>query len=272
MIGEAKMTKHSEIFGAFVEAQRALDELPEAKQRIENLESNLNDVHEKLTDRDSTIATQNETIDRLMAQLGEALKQRDDATFRELEARDQLESVVKVIRGAVVATNTAEEFLNPPKPVEPEPTSEVSWRMTNSGDEGQSDVDPTSATSLVYAQDGLLNPAPTVSSVIDTDVNTSPSDVGQTDPTLSSYSSEQESNGSGQSDGPFVSSEAEQPATVPSPSTDDTAERTAAASPPRPYENMHYWLKPSHMTWKEWGDKGGDIPKWVNNDFMLSAS
>lgn len=266
------MSTHHAVFEAFVEAQKALDALPAAQKRVEELERELAQNDERIarqaqliTDLDDANAAK---ADEILA-LGNRL---DDATFRELEARDALETLVKVVRnslGTVGDEAQRADLLIHPKPPEPvasealpptEPHVEAGHEQVGSlNDHGIWQPLVASAASV---NTGLAMTDP--ASAGDDRLHPSATETGGADTKLGTQGHAGEA-GDG---GPFAASTEPQSGGAAQGSGDNDAPSSAGVSS-SPIEKEYlgtkpYWLKPTMMTWAEWRRQGGLVPSWAN--------
>jgi uncharacterized coiled-coil protein SlyX len=271
------------VFTAFVEAQKAMDRLPELEAKLavaEQTAQHLNTAvdHHKATidDREATI----EALNTKVASLEAALAQ---ATFREKEVRDQRQVLLDAVRGIVKEVTETTALVDPPPlPVETtaSPPTEDSVPLdptphSTSGPSGgsvavsvQSDPaiptgGPTGPASITGDGWPSYDSGSVGQSASDP---TGPGSVATTGEPISPSTAEATRN----SDGPFASSTAGQSTSAVSaeatPAEASSTQQSASsadtrviASPPK-----DYWLKPSSMTWRQWQSYGNLIPHWID--------
>lgn len=242
-------TSH-ELANFFVEASKALEELPHVKGKLNQIEeelaichaighgkdSRINDLHIKQVDLELA-------IDRLK-------REKDDAELAALEAKDEASKLIASIRDVMKGAAAADAILNP-TPVMPEPSAPIS----DIGAESNS------------------------ASALESHSDTAPSGQSQPDsPGSSSADGSSEATtehtitvGGEQHPLPDAST-----LDIPSSSVEshDTikrveaphAELSAAAISSRPYDGEAYWFKPDSIGWREWVDGGGEAAPYVNLD------
>lgn len=111
----------NDVFNAFVEAQKAMQRLPEAEAELNRAQGEKEVLRARLESSWNELDAANNGMKHLGQQLadtGEALKA---ATFREQQLRDQLTLLLGSLKGIVSESNTAIELVEP----KPEPVVEV---------------------------------------------------------------------------------------------------------------------------------------------------
>lgn len=293
------------VFNAFVEAQKAMNELPEVKRELERVTGEGHVTRGRLEDAWRA----NDDLVNKLAEMQAALAAKeaalDTATFRASETQSKLDMLLGSFKAVIGEAGAAIELAEPPPPVvEPEATTIVQ--------EGDADYLPGDGPSVdsEAANPSAMSAEPnpyepygfTETKVEGTDFTIVEPNRGEpysfkgesgAGPTLSGYESVQnwvEESTNSTSDtqetsrysvgstevstaaGPFVSS-TDEVSPVANPSDGPTYTKggliveqenmeSAAASPPKPY-----WLKPDHMTWRDWHENNvGDLPRWINKD------
>lgn len=263
----------SAVFNAFIEADKALKELPQVRQELEHVSGQLNRTLSQFDAEKSKSNMLAGTIEALKADLAakeEALK---DATFR----HKQMAQIVDTIRGVI-----------PVIAASPSDVPAVSA-------EGQSDADPTKngaspgMNSLPIAASVTAQTSDTVSSdTSQTDVSprptsdsdqtmtqpdTCPAEQPQTEPVVGT----QTGNAGASADdkgpsgaGPTVAGEPQKDSPIGSGSGTATSgvasiqASVGAANPPR--ANAPYWEKPAGMTHERWAELGGRPAPWIERE------
>src|SRR5690242_9505161 len=109
------------VFNAFVEAQKAMQRLPEVEAELARKAGELQVTYEKLGNAYDV----EDKLNRELAEMRNLLAAREaelaQATFRETEARGKLDTLVSVLKGTVDEATAAIDLVQPPKQPEPEP-------------------------------------------------------------------------------------------------------------------------------------------------------
>jgi hypothetical protein len=262
----------------FVSSAEALKAKPILEARVAELEATIEALKLGSKSKDEAI---DDYIAKVKAQddhLKEVEQRLDDASFRELQARDHLESLLRVINGATATAKEAGEFLNPPQPEpEPEAMPQAESAQVYNGPMGDAFVagsqEPEAQSSSPFA-------GSTGESVpIDPSQEASQASQEPTRPT-SLYLERVETPSVGQGASPFVQSAAAQsapatphgemslvdthpasPSVAASPSSSQESMAIPTAS--RPHAGQPSWAKPNSMSWSEWIAKGGQKASWM---------
>lgn len=232
------------VFAAFVEAQKAMQRLPEAEAELARKAGELQVTYDRLQ-------AQFEANDKLMAKLNDlqsalAAKEAElaQATFRETEARGKLDTLVSVLKGTVDEATAAIDLVQPPKQQETEPAPVNPAPDPDFGFYGEQSA-PTTPPSAPADTDGSNSP-----------VSSAPSDGG------------------GEVDIPGVyhhsigfvhetPEAARSPEEFPTTATGSESNGSPPTQSAAPYANKGYWEKPDGMTWQAWAAGGGNVPYWV---------
>lgn len=264
---EAKMSNTNDIFDTFIKAKEALDKLPAAEAKISELQASESILTDAVHNREAKIAEHTNTIADLEAKLTEAKKQIDEISFCELQARDNLETVLSALRLAANTAKSAEEFLNP-LPIAP--TTLAESPITQDGSEANSPAQSGEGSQ------GSGSDAPLASSGAESqsEANPIPADTttGGT-PTMDAGAISE----LGQSETPFASlTEGQSAAAMPSDATTPIGQTNMesqgsqlggsnAPSPADASQRRPYWEKPVWMNWRTWQSEGGEVPQWARD-------
>src|SRR5258706_9012077 len=137
-----------------VEMAKATETLPIVQHENENLKAYLSRAQDTIAARETAIISYKQQIDDLHAKVRSLEVERDDASFRVLEAEDTAHSILTQARNAQATLAEVIAKLDPPKPEpvkEPEPTpAQASWARAVSdatqptdAPQGKSDTTPT---------------------------------------------------------------------------------------------------------------------------------
>lgn len=279
------------VFNAFVEAQRAMQRLPEAEAELAKAKGELGVTYDKLDRAYMGQSNLQDEIYRLRDELAAKEAALSDATFREEQTRNQLQMLVGTLKSVVGEAHAAVELVEPPKPepvveavsVDPnagsvsaasgtdtqglsrdippagqggtEPSGDVDWRA-------QRDANPTQADST----SGMT----TTSAGIGGSEPYSPFTDGAQPTSPSTASTSGDSGSATELPGRFPWEKEENrnsdPSNVPAPAPTAQTPDASTTAPSKPYAGRAYWHKPDSMTWAEWMSKGGDKAPWVNSD------
>ena len=237
-------TSH-ELANFFVEASKALEELPHVKGKLSEVEESLDICRNVGYGKDEQISHLNGNITSLQAQI-EALKaERDAAEYAAMEAKDEASKLIASIRDVMKGAAAADAILNPTPPMESAPISPVGEpnEATSESSLAQpvldsgSQLDGPSSTSSVETQTVIVGERPLAGAPLQTD---SSSTVHSEHPIGTDPASQSSSHVDG----------------------------SAAA---KPYDGESYWLKPSHLSWQVWVNGGGEKAPYVTNADMSST-
>lgn len=263
-------SNHHEITSFFVDASKALEENPHLKETIAHLQQTIDALKAANEDYNGQITRAGDEIAHLKDQVKEVEQRLDDASFRELEAREKLENILSVFGNVTPKVKEAQEFLNPPPP----PMQEVPENPTQA-DQSQASADhtststgtteatnvtenPTTSSSGVTSQEGMVSVDSAPSSTANATGNDSPfasSTEGASPPAQPQSESEHtEKTSMALSDGSNSGKDVQ------------TQESASSPSQTKPYATRAYWDKPSGMTWAEWKAGGGSVAPWIRED------
>ena len=114
-----------------VEMAKATETLPIVQHENETLKADLSRAQDTIAARETAIISYKQQIDDLHAKVRSLEVERDDASFRVLEAEDTAHSILTQARNAQATLAEVIAKLDPPKPEpvkEPEPTpAQASW-------------------------------------------------------------------------------------------------------------------------------------------------
>lgn len=99
---------------------QATERLPQLEGQVADLQEQVDYYARTVQDRELSIVEYKRTIDELQAKVRALEVERDDASFRVLEAEDQTASTISKARNAAAALAEIISALDPPKP-EPKP-------------------------------------------------------------------------------------------------------------------------------------------------------
>lgn len=122
--------------GDLVQMATAFENLPKIEAELEQTKSLLNDALQSVQDRELSIVRYKQDIDDLNAKVRSLEVERDDASFRVLEAEDREHVVLDMARSIASAVGNVISTLDPPKP-QPEPTPVTEPVYTSTGFEPQ---------------------------------------------------------------------------------------------------------------------------------------
>lgn len=245
------------VFEAFIEADKAMKELPAIREELEQVKVHLGKVEAAKMDAESLMASQAKRIEELNTSLTQKEAELAHATFRAdaVEAKHRaLRSILSSGDDPVVAVDGTlsddhaqaaadhSEVFWPSNPQSPGPTGLPS---SESGLEssGQSELVPTSSGDATSA----ASP--------DTSV-TGQSDADPTSPTPAT-------NGTSPTSAPGPSSNPSDEGTSPV-LLCESASPSPSASPPLAFSGQPSARKPDGMEWGYWIVNGGEAPIWMS--------
>jgi hypothetical protein len=281
----------NEVFNAFVEAQKAMQRLPEAEADLARAKGELAVTYNRL---DAAWA-EGDRLNGKIAEVSTALSDSEaalrDATFREQQLRDKLEMLLGAFKGVIGEASAAVELVEPkPEPVaevtsEPEPASDANetaggmspstshdsteWKHDFYSPEHEAGVtipDPTNRYSDgVNPGTPLPGTFPWQKSPGVGEVPTSSDATPVTEASAGSTARSDFQHGSNYNEGATVT-----PPSHPTPvdsttgttTTSESSDDSNQSSPPTP---RPYWEKPSNITWFDWRAAGNDIPLWCRH-------
>lgn len=255
------MSSTSEVFSAFIEASKAIDELPKVRADLEAAQSLAEETEHKLRgERD-----QNNLLQNTLASLRADLSAREADLAQATKSRDELKAVVDLVRGSLPALPVAPSPNDRPSDMPAGPLSEAST------EQGSSATDPTPWGQHNVGASG------------------SSADTGPQEQSKPSHIETSENSGAGGWQGlrdadptSIATANAPQPANADSPIAGTTTgqvsedretlggrvwtvdDSVSAEPSPRPYANYPYWEKPSSMPWPQYIALGGAKPPWYD--------
>lgn len=130
-----------------VEMAKATEDLPKFKAEVERLSGMVEDYAKQVQDRELAIIGYKEQIEGLHSTVRSLEVERDDASFRVLEAEDREHGILLLARNMQNDLAVIMNRLDPPKP-QPEPEKEPEHVAVHKWDEpkDQSATDPTANT------------------------------------------------------------------------------------------------------------------------------
>jgi hypothetical protein len=136
------MSTDNDLISSFRQAAEALEKLPQLQESHSQKEAALAQATEYNTHLLSTIETLTTSINELKGRVRSLEVERDDAGFRELEAKDKLEALLRTL-SAVAGTASAavKEHTPQPEVIEPSAAAEVETKVVEAPSEPISAVD-----------------------------------------------------------------------------------------------------------------------------------
>lgn len=237
-------SQHHEITSFFVDASKALEELPHVKGKLSQIEEELAICRDINHGKDNRIADQDSHIKALQADIDDLKRARDDAELAAMEAKDQAEKLISSIRGVMKGAEAADSILNPP-PAPLPPTSNTT--------EGSAETGEASSASSSASVGGEDHTSSTHSGTDSSEAAQAPKTWMETH---------------------YVEEGHDRPLDAPSihGETSQTAETTSALSSgsatmqTKPHAGKDYWTKPDDMTWRQWVDGGGECAPYIHLD------
>lgn len=236
-------TKASELFNVFVEAQNALNELPEIREKHAKLQADHEAAEKLIEELDQAKRQREADIADLQAKLSAKEAELAQATFRERSVTSALETVRGIIGGAVPQSASNEPSVGHSAPEVTQPQGERAADPTPS-------VEPqhvTVSTSSAAASDTANG-------------------VGETDGQRAMGESVHSPSGE--------TSHTPAPSTTAGETNAETGNNATGESTPTASETGHashapmdtrYWHKPRTMTYREWQAQGGEVPEWISS-------
>lgn len=235
-------TSASAVFEAFIEASKALEELPAVKIQLANITSDRDGALHQLEAAESVIKSHEDEIAALKAQLEAKEASLADATFRHKEVSGALDNIKSVLSSLVPPTPVVVT------PIEASPAPEPAT-LGESVSTPSTEVSPSSSaiSTSVETQD-------TVPGANEQDQRAFPPDYRPSHTELSNPSAVTGTN-SGTS-----------PSAIDETAASPVSASTPTTSTPEPrHDNEAYWLKPDSMTWDQWALLGGQPAPWVSS-------
>jgi septal ring factor EnvC (AmiA/AmiB activator) len=172
-----------------VEMAKAMETLPQVEAENARLHQALDQAQQTTQDRELAIISYKQQIDDLQAKVRSLEVERDDASFRVLEAEDTAHSILSQARATQDILAKMIEKLDPPKP-QPEPVVEhvelppsqeaidyfhqneaAKAQPTDASQQGQSESPSPTTSAPVDTPQPIASPtAPVASTVADNDV------------------------------------------------------------------------------------------------------
>jgi len=251
----------NDVFNAFVEAQKAMQRLPEAEAELARAKGEQEVTRQRLEQEWTQHDRTKEVLSATQSELSAKEAALRDATFREQQLRDQLSMLVSTFKAVVGEATAAVELVEP----KPEPVTEPSPGISETD---QSVYHPIPTDGAVSGND----PAPTVDGS-QTASAASATDLPGTFQPGSGFRPDNE-------DLAYIpygfdkpKEETVTPPENPTPAasiggTTTTSEASAGFDSPRhPKSNANrpYWEKPSNVTWFDWYTSGGDLAPWCRH-------
>lgn len=239
----------NEIAHFFVEASKALEELPHVKGKLNEVEESLAICRDIGNGKDARIESLLVYQGDLDVQIAMLKKERDDAELAAMEAKDQAERLIASIRDVMKGAAAADAILNPTPA--PQPSSATS----EAGRVGDQPSESSSAQSALDSGSGSDGPS----------LSGYPSDAAtQADSHTVTVGGEQRP-----LDAPLQTGSLSTAHSEPGIGTDSASQSSSLAdgsAVAKPYDGEAYWLKPDSIGWREWVDGGGEAAPYVNLD------
>lgn len=227
-------SQHHEITSFFVDASKALEELPHVKSKLNQTEEELaicRDINHGKDGRINDLLAKQSDLELAVERLK---REKDDAELAAMEAKDQAERLIASIRDVMKGAAAADAILNPtPQPLPSSTPSEAG--LSSDPQSGSSSAPPVSDSGSQLAW-------PFVHSL-----------------------GEQHSAGGEQR--PLADAE---PAGSSLTNADSSVRESFHATEPvpaspKPYDGEAYWFKPSATSWKDWVAGGGERAPYVTD-------
>lgn len=237
-------TSH-ELANFFVEASKALEELPHVKGKLNEVEESLAICRDVSVGKDNRIDDLMVKQNELEAQIFALKNERDAAEFAALEAKDQAQTLIASIRDVMKGAAAADAILNPtPTPLPSSATSEAG----RVGEPGQvSSPEPQQQ----FSEEGYAGHLQAGSA------SSSDTPAIHTESHTVTVGSEQRPlDGAGDT-------------TTESMNVSDghaSTTKNVSIESSKPYDGEAYWLKPDSIGWREWVDGGGEAAPYINLD------
>lgn len=239
-------TATASVFAAFIEADKALKELPSVKADLEAAHGLIDEAHAEIEAKAKAIADATARIAQLEADLAAREAALADAT----KSRDEASNLLSGLRGLLGVSVphapevTHETVVNPTNPapsIAPEPSV--------NGEQHGADAHTASAASFEAVANTSAMP----------NDSTFPADIRDSHTELTA--------GQGATD-PTMMAKVES-TTEPSHGTDLISTADSAPNPTEvpvtPIESLPYRRKPSDMTWGAWSALGHNVPFWITD-------
>lgn len=232
-------SQHHEITSFFVDASKALEELPHVKSKLNQTEEELAICRDVSLGKDSRIESLNGDIDALRDQIANLKNERDAAEYSAMEAKDEANRLIASIRDMMKGAAAADAVLNP-TPIAPEPSAPMSEAGLSS--------DSASGSSSALHQSAFGE--------------------GSSGPSEHSLGEQQSAEGEQRplADAPSMD------ATHPSAYGGDVSTVASVVGNERPYAGEAYWFKPTGTTWADWVAGGGDPAPYVTDADLEAGS
>lgn len=129
-----------------VEMAKAMETLPQVQEELDRAKSQIENYAKQVQDRELSIINYKDQIEALNAKVRSLEVERDDASFRVMEAEDLNHVILNLARSASIDLAAMISKLDPPKP-EPEKIEEQAVQFPNEGQLGDKfSSDPTVGT------------------------------------------------------------------------------------------------------------------------------
>lgn len=227
------------------EAYRALEAEGNYLSDIEKLKNEKVLDGERIARLEIKLMDRSDEVDGLKARIRSLEVERDDASFRELEAQDKLDAMRRLVKAFVSDVGSLEKA-EEPQPVKVEPFPFVNEERVTT----QSEVIPPSTGSAeLKAEDG-----PTELSQPEQVLSAAPSSAYAEDGCISPGERAEDPTATGPSDTETIP--------PPSASSSTATERDGAATAPGPYAGKRYADVPGIISLADWLAGGGTEKDW----------
>jgi hypothetical protein len=252
----SNVTNTGDIFAAFIEADKAIKELPAVREELELTKVDLELTKEERAAAQSKAELLASTIDQLRAELATKEAALAEAMFLRESAESKLAVIASILpspdRGPVAGASL--EAVTKPK----EDTTNVSTDPTptsaNSTDTPQLVAAPETATHETVADYTTASTSAELASEASS-THIYPTEVANTAthtslPTVSH--------------GPTASSTPAHDGSPVGPHSPMTSQHDTSAH--KPYLGWSYWERPDHITMERFAELGGSVPSWMLPD------
>ena len=272
----SNVTNTGDIFAAFIEADKAIKELPAVREELELTKVDLELTKGDLDTTKGKVDLLSGTIDALRAELAQKEAALAEAMFLRKDAESKLAAIASILPSrdpvpaagpsveAVTTNNQKDSSVADPinatirDGVGDEESSAIAQPLTElsaTSSEGQRDTDPTvtashpvneSSGKPAVTPSGSKEPNPTeVANSATPDVNPISSLSTQADPVHNQS-------------GPTANYGTPVPTPTNAPTTN-----AGSADRKLPHEGQPYWMKPTSMALTEFQSLGGIVPEWM---------
>ena len=225
-------SNHAELFNTFLEAGKAMEELPKVQAENAKLVADYNEAMALASNYEDKINALNTFVEGLKTKLSAREAELASATFREAELQKAVDTIRSLL--GVHTSSVGDSGVGQSQAVESPTPLEAGYGAAEGGSK-PTETEPTFTAGPIvegptYSEGGFTTAGPLPSA----------------DSPATTYGVD--------SEGSFTPHDPE-PEVVPAPFTN-----------PRPYADRPHWQKPGNVSWNEWITKGGERPFWVKED------